>query len=199
MTFRINRVYTRSGDDGKTALVGGERVPKNHPRVWCYGEIDELNSALGCLKEELGTKSAELRPVIEYLQQELFDLGSELATATDYDGMWKTGPAHVKRLEELCDQFGDSLPELTSFILPGGSTLAGWCHLARCIARRAERRLAELLPEGLNPETLKYLNRLSDLLFILARWSLAQEGKDAPLWKQERDRKPPPIQKQSGK
>src|SRR5262245_31719707 len=101
MTFRINRVYTRSGDDGKTGLVGGERVAKNHPRVAAYGEIDELNSVIGCLKEELGGKTASLRAVLEYIQQELFDLGSELATApsSEYAGMWKAAPEHVEKLE----------------------------------------------------------------------------------------------------
>ena len=190
MTFRINRVYTRSGDRGETGLVGGERVRKDHPRVWAYGEIDELNSVLGCLKEEIQGKLLELKPIIETIQQELFDLGSELATApgTEYPGMWKTSPADVKRLEDLCDRYGDSLPELTSFILPGGSKPASWLHLGRCVARRAERHILPLTDDGLNPEVIKYVNRLSDLLFILARWSLAQEGKDAPLWTQAKDR-----------
>ena len=196
MTFRINRVYTRSGDDGKTSLVGGERLSKSHPRVAAYGEIDELNSVLGCLKAELGGKTAELKAVLEYIQQELFDLGSELATAaaSEYPGMWKTAPEHVERLEKLCDRYGDHLPELTSFILPGGSRVASWCHLGRCVARRAERSivaLGETPGEKINPEVIKYVNRLSDLLFIFARWSLDVEGEQAPLWQQARERKLP--------
>ncbi len=196
MTFRINRVYTRSGDDGKTGLVGGERVAKDHPRVQSYGDIDELNSVLGCLKEDLSGPTGELRGVIEYLQQELFDLGSELATApaSEYAGMWKASAEHVKVLENLCDKYGDALPELTSFILPGGSRVASWCHLGRCVARRAERSivtLASTAGESVNPEAIKYINRISDLLFIFARWALSVEGKNAPLWQQARERKLP--------
>lgn len=192
MSFRINRVYTRSGDDGLTGLVDGSRVEKSDLRVWSYGEIDELNSVLGCLKEEL--KDKKLKEVIEFLQQGLFDLGSELATAIEYPQMWKCSEEHVLQLEKLCDHFGDGLPELTSFILPGGSKTAGWFHLARCVARRAERVIVDLdlqLNKAFNKNIIKYINRLSDLLFILARYTLEIEGKDAPLWKQEKNRKLP--------
>ncbi len=193
MGIRINRVYTRSGDDGSTGLVGGRRVSKSNLRVWGYGEIDEVNSSLGVAKEELSEKLKELRPVIEFLQQELFDLGAELATPAgdEYPSMWKVGPAHIERLEKLCDQYGDKLPELKSFILPGGSKVAAALHISRCITRRAERLLVELMEhEGPNfsRDIVRYVNRLSDLLFILARYSLAEEGKEVPPWKQERDR-----------
>jgi len=181
MGFKINRVYTRSGDDGQTALVGGARVSKSDPRVAAYGDIDELNSALGRVKEDISPDCSELHELIEFLQQELFDLGSELATPPDghYEGMWQVEDRHVSTLEKLCDKFGDGLPELDSFILPGGSPLAASLHLARTIARRAERNIVDV---EVSPVVIKYINRLSDLLFILARWSLQKEGKDAPLW-----------------
>lgn len=192
MGFKINRVYTRSGDSGLTGLVGGERVSKAHPRVEAYGTVDELNAVVGCIKEHLPSSCAELSPVLERLQQELFDLGAELATpsAGAYEGMWRASAADVQRLEALCDHYGEGLPELTSFILPGGSVVAGWLHLARTVARRAERctiELAQMLAEeggsqALNPEAIKYLNRLSDLFFVLVRWSLKREGREAPLW-----------------
>lgn len=224
VSFRINRVYTRSGDDGDTGLVGGRRTRKTDTRVEAYGDVDELNSWLGVVKEEAESgnpavppqpaavspqlpavapggnalpERASLRSLIELLQQELFDLGSELATAQgdEWEGMWRAGQEHVDRLEALCDRYGDGLPELPSFILPGGSKLASALHVARTVARRAERRVValgdELADAGappLNPCTVKYLNRLSDLLFILARWSLAIEGRDAPLWVKVKDR-----------
>ena len=194
MAIKINKVYTRSGDDGSTGLVGGTRVLKNNPRVCAYGEIDELNSVLGWVKEELDAQTESLRPVIETIQQELFDLGSELATAAGhkYEGMWKTTAEHVTALEKLCDKFGDGLPELTSFILPGGSKLAAALHIARVTARRAERQLLDLRDaekDGVSAEQLQYVNRISDLMFILARWSLHVQGKSAPLWVQEKNRK----------
>ena len=129
--------------------------------------------------------------LIEQLQQELFDLGSELASPAGftYEGMWKAEERHVKALEVLCDSYGEGLAELTSFILPGGSKLAAALHLARCVARRAERTLVHLSEsEAINPQALIYLNRLSDLMFVLSRWSLSVQGKDAPLWVQERFR-----------
>ncbi len=195
-TFRINRVYTRSGDSGETGLVGGDRVSKSDLRVACYGELDELNSVLGLLKEELTEKKKELFPVIELLQQELFDLGSEVATAAgcEYPGMWRVGEVNVTALEKLCDRFGDGLPELESFILPGGTKAAGWFHVARCVARRAERSLVLLhqldIENGVqtNGNIIKYINRLSDLFFIMARYSLQLDSTDAPLWVPAKER-----------
>lgn len=196
MSFRINRVYTRSGDNGETGVVGGGRIAKIHPRVAAYGEIDELNSVLGVVRSDLaqGTAvAAELEPLIEYLQQELFDLGSQLATpvSAHYPAMWQVGPVHIERLESLCDAYGADLPELTSFVLPGGSRSAGSLHLARSVARRAERAIlsfANAEPGEVCPPVIAYVNRLSDLLFILARWVLATDGRTAPLWMQERER-----------
>ena len=198
MSFVINRVYTRSGDDGQTALVGGDRVAKTHPRVAAYGAIDELNSAIGWVKEELTPHCEELRSVLEYIQQELFDLGSELASpaGTDYQGMWKTEAKHVEGLEKLCDHFSTGLAELPSFILPGGSKLAAAAHMARSVCRRAEREVISLRDSGegqLNPDALKYVNRLSDFLFIVARWALEREGKEAPLWTKGSEREFPEL------
>jgi cob(I)alamin adenosyltransferase len=201
LDFRINRVYTRTGDEGETGLVGGRRVAKTSVRVEAFGEIDELNSVLGCAKELVGPSTAALREVIENLQQELFDLGSELAThpADSYPGMWHADALHVERLEKLCDCFGEGLPELRSFILPGGSPLAAELHLARTISRRAERAILRISQSenAANPVSAvpavsdavkQYINRVSDLLFMLARWSLKQEGREVPVWVVEKDR-----------
>ena len=199
MSFRIDRVYTRSGDSGETGLVGGARVPKHSPRVSSYGEVDELNSFIGLLKSGLTPETGELFDVLEFIQQELFDLGSELATPpeSEYSGMIKIGSEHVLRLEKLCDFYGAGLPELQSFILPGGSHVAAYCHICRSVCRRAERKLTEMIyasserPDDKVPSfVLQYLNRLSDLFFIFARWSLKVENRVAPLW--ERGGKPLP-------
>lgn len=200
MSFRINRVYTRSGDQGETGLVGGERVSKSSLRVAAYGELDELNSFLGLTKERLSPETAHLREVIEFLQQELFDLGSELATPPkdEYPQMLKVQASHVERLEKLCDHFSEGLDELKSFILPGGSDAAALFHIARTVCRRAERTVVQLREAGqadpslmVSNVSLQYLNRLSDLLFILARHVLRVEGLAAPLW--EKGGKPIPT------
>lgn len=192
MAFRITRVYTRSGDDGWTGLVGGARVQKDDPRVSCYGTIDELNAVVGLTGAKLTEKTERLRPVLESLQQELFDVGAELATPSEayYAGMWKVEGRHIVRLETLCDDFSKDLSDLDSFVLPGGGEVAALLHLARTVCRRAERLLVTLQassPEN-NREVLRYLNRLSDLFFILARWSAARDGVALPVWKKETDR-----------
>jgi len=183
MPFKINRVYTRSGDDGETSLVGGTRVKKNHARVVAYGTVDELNAILG-LAKEAAFDFPGLQQELERLQQELFDIGSELATEKSYEGMWQVSEKDVTRIERLCDAFGEDLPELESFILPGGSTLSSYFHLARTVARRAERDVVSLLEveTDLNKELLVYLNRISDLFFVLSRRVLSDEGKSPPLW-----------------
>ncbi len=197
MSFKINRVYTRSGDKGETSLVDGSRVPKDHPRCEAFGTLDELNSCLGISKSFLDPVSEkELFEVIEYLQQELFDLGSEIATPKDfsYPGMWRAEKRHTEHLEKLCDYYNKDLPELDSFILPGGSSLASSLHLARTVARRAERSMLSLLhseKEAISQEALIYCNRISDLLFVLARYVLHIKGINPPLWKQEKDRVSP--------
>ncbi len=198
MTIRINRVYTRSGDTGRTALIGGERVSKSDQRVEAYGELDELSAVLGCVHAFLPTKesTARLRLLLEELQQQLFDVGAELASVatTTVAPENATGPSDVKRLEQWCDEFGADLPELTSFILSGGSVIASLLHLARTVCRRTERsivRIEQQFANALNPEIPKYINRLSDLLFILARSALRDERLEPPLWipKQQRTKR----------
>ncbi len=185
MSIRINRVYTRSGDDGTTGLLGGTRARKDDPRVAAYGDIDELNSVLGLAGEHISGHTRECKDVLVYLQQELFDLGAELSTpaGAEYEGMTQVSEEQVSGLEDLCDHFGAELPELRSFILPGGSCFAAVLHQARVVARRAERSIIHLYhEEAVRPEILKYINRFSDLMFILARWSLKQEGLQVPQW-----------------
>ena len=197
MSFTINRVYTRSGDKGDTGLVGGRRVRKTDPRVVAYGDVDELNSSLGVLKELLPKNSKSLVETLEFLQQELFDLGAELATPRSEipEQMTMISEQHVARLEGLCDSFSKDLDELPSFILPGGSPAAAAAHMCRTIARRAERSIIafhdRLADEEKNLQQMVYLNRFSDLMFILARFVLKAEGKEAPLWKQDKNRQLP--------
>lgn len=192
MTITINRVYTRSGDKGQTSLVDGTRVEKSDLKCEAYGTIDELNSVLGICKEYVvKTYPHDLYALFEFIQQELFDLGSELATPSSYiyPNKWETSDAHVKNLENLCDIFNANLSELKSFILPGGTLLASYIHLARTVCRRAERVIVKLgIEEELNSNVVIYVNRLSDLLFVLGRYVLQEEGKSAPLWVQEKTR-----------
>lgn len=200
MSIRINRVYTRTGDSGETSLIGGVRVSKGHPRVCCYGDVDELNSVLACVKEEVSGPTVELKNLIEFIQQELFDLGAELATphGYEYPGMRCFGDVEVENLERLCDFYRCDLDELNSFILPGGSRSSSFLHMARTVARRAERTLVIYLDElraqgdSIHHEgAVRYLNRLSDLLFVLSRWVLLKEGKDSPVWHQCEQRQCP--------
>ena len=150
MAIRINRVYTRTGDDGKTALVGGKRVRKDDPRIAAYGDVDELNSVLGMARatlEEPGYKrraaARRLDHSLAFIQQELFDLGSELATppGAEYQGMIRVGEQNVARLEELIDELQPDLTPLESFVLPGGGSAGAVLHLARTVCRRAERHV----------------------------------------------------------
>lgn len=160
------KIYTRTGDRGETGVFGGGRVPKDDPRVEAYGTLDEASSALGLLAVHL---DAELAAVIQAIQRTLFDIGAELATPEPRRVPAVTAEA-VENLERLIDGWEAELPPLRSFILPGGSRQAAICHLARSIARRAERRTVTLARSAaINPEILRYLNRLSDCLFVLAR------------------------------
>src|SRR6266851_9871863 len=179
MAIRITRVYTRTGDKGDTALVGGGRVPKDSARIEAYGTIDELNAIIGLARvfnaEQLdrGEKYRWLDEVLRKTQNELFDLGSELATpaAAVYEGMWRVGAREVTALERLMDECQKDLAPLKSFILPGGGRVGGFLHQARTVCRRAERRILALSRvETLSPWPLTYVNRLSDLLFVLSRW-----------------------------
>jgi cob(I)alamin adenosyltransferase len=175
---RLTRIYTRAGDAGETSLGDGSRVSKTDPRIEAYGTVDELNAALG-----LALASAELpdefRPWLERIQNDLFDLGADLSVPlSDERERLRVGQGDVDRLEELCDRVNARLEPLTSFVLPGGGEAATRIHLARTVCRRAER-LAVAVPDT-NPRGIAYLNRLSDLLFILAR--AASRGEEL-LWK----------------
>ena len=191
MPIRITRVYTRTGDRGETSLVGGKRVPKDAPRIEAYGTIDELNAVVGLARAFNAERLAEaeshrwLDEVLRKLQNQLFDLGSELATPADavYEGMWRVGAREVTALERLMDECQKDLAPLKSFVLPGGGRVGGFLHQARTVCRRAERRilaLSRVEPIGDGP--LPYVNRLSDLLFVLSRWVGTHLGEAEYLW-----------------
>ncbi len=190
MAIRITRVYTRTGDRGETAVVGGRRVPKDSQRIVSYGAIDELNSILGivrALAAERKTSPAVVRlvEILTRLQNELFDVGSELATPRDaeYEGMWRVSANEVKALEQMIDACQETLEPLKSFVLPGGGVLGAFLHQARTACRRAEIEILRLSrAEELNPLVIRYVNRLSDLLFVLARWIAKQAGEAEALW-----------------
>jgi cob(I)alamin adenosyltransferase len=179
MGHRLSRIYTRTGDDGSTGLGDGMRVPKEHLRVEAYGTVDEANSAIGVVLAVPGLPAAVVECLTE-VQHDLFDLGGELCM-----------PGHrvmvgndVERLEQALDGFNAGLPPLKDFILPGGGAAAAACHLARTVARRAERRVWALaLVEQVAPEVPQYLNRLSDLLFVIARVLARQEQGIEVLWR----------------
>ena len=180
------KIYTRRGDDGSTGLFGGPRVRKDSLRVEAYGDVDELNSALGVAREEL-LAFEDLRAFVDLLQSELFTLGGELATpdaAAAPKEVPRVSAALVERLEKEIDRLTETLPAMRYFILPGGSRAGAALHLCRTICRRAERKVVELAAaEDVSREALSYLNRLSDLLFVMARSAnLRQGGLEIP-WK----------------
>src|SRR6516164_4485921 len=182
MGNRLSRIYTRTGDDGTTGLGDGSRVPKDSARVEAFGSVDELNSAVGVLLAIPGLPAPVAANLTE-VQHELFDLGGELCIP----GHRVISAEQVTRLEQSLDEFNDALPPLKEFILPGGGPAASACHLARAIARRAERRVWTLAKaESLSPEVAKYLNRLSDLLFVLARVLARHERGVEVLWRHDR-------------
>ena len=182
MGNRLSKIYTRTGDDGTTGLGDGTRVPKDSVRVEAYGTVDELNSAVGVLLAVPGLPPA-ISACLTEVQQQLFDLGGELCIP----GHRAVSASQVTELEQALDAFNDPLPPLKEFILPGGGPAAAACHLARTIARRAERRVWTLArAEAVSPEVAKYLNRLSDLLFVLARVLARHESGAEVLWRHER-------------
>jgi len=182
MGNRLSKIYTRTGDDGTTGLGDGSRVPKDSARVEAYGTVDELNSALGVLLAVADLPEAVSACLTE-VQHELFDLGGELCIP----GHQAITAGHVTRLEKALDGFNEKLPALKEFILPGGGPAAAACHLARTVARRAERRACTLArSEKLSPEVLRYLNRLSDLLFVMARVLARHERGAEVLWRHQR-------------
>jgi cob(I)alamin adenosyltransferase len=184
MTVNLTRIYTRLGDGGETHLGDMSRVPKTHPRIEAYGEIDELNAQVGVTLtvDGLPERYAEW---LRHIQNDLFDLGADLSVPESEGGRerLRVGPEQVTWLEEACDEVNVTLAPLKSFVLPGGTPAAAHLHVCRTVCRRAERRT--LLVEGANPEVVRYLNRLSDLLFILSRGA---NGGEEPLWEPGRFR-----------
>ncbi|WP_147652264.1 cob(I)yrinic acid a,c-diamide adenosyltransferase [Vulcaniibacterium gelatinicum] len=181
MGHRLSKIYTRTGDDGTTGLGDGTRVAKDAARVAAYGTVDEANSALGLLLA--APLPEDVRAALTAIQHQLFDLGGELcipghAAITDAD---------IERLERQLDAWNEPLPPLKDFILPGGGEAAARCHLARTIVRRAERETVALArQEPVRPQAIRYLNRLSDLLFVLARVLARADGHGEVLWNHER-------------
>jgi len=183
MGNRLTRIYTRTGDAGTTGLADGRRTPKDAARVEAMGAVDELNSALGVLLAE--TLPETVRACLDNVQNDLFDLGGELSVP----GHTIMSKAHVERLERELDRLNADLPPLKDFILPGGSRAAALAHVARTICRRAERRLVTLSrKQKIAPAMLAYLNRLSDLLFVLARALNRAAGRPDVLWQQGKNR-----------
>ena len=181
MGNRLSKIYTRTGDEGDTGLGDGSRVRKDHMRVEAFGTVDELNSLIGLLLTL--PLDDQIAQTLTDCQHRLFDLGGELSIP---DYMTITAQ-HVKALETCLDSLNAELSPLKEFILPGGCTGAATCHLARAVCRRAERRLVSLAAlETVNPESLCYLNRLSDLLFVMARSLNRQAGNPDVLWKHGR-------------
>jgi cob(I)alamin adenosyltransferase len=180
----LSRIYTKTGDGGETGLGDGTRVPKDHPRVAAYGSIDELNSVLGLLLQHVdGTPHADL---LRNIQNDLFDAGADLCVPAPSDeqpgNSLRMQSRQPRRLEEAIDRLNERLQPLRSFVLPGGTPAAAWCHLARTVCRRAERDVVTLMrQESVNAQVLIYLNRLSDLLFVLAR-ACNDDGKADVLW-----------------
>jgi cob(I)alamin adenosyltransferase len=182
MGNRLSKIYTRTGDDGTTGLGDGSRVDKDSLRVEAYGTVDEANSAIGVVLAN-DSLSAPIRERLMRIQHELFELGGELCIP----GHCAIEKQFIDRLEKDLDLFNADLPPLKDFILPGGGCAAAACHVARSVVRRAERRVASLKKnEAVRVETLKYLNRLSDLLFVIARVLSREESGEEVLWNRDR-------------
>jgi cob(I)alamin adenosyltransferase len=182
---RLNRIYTRTGDEGLTGLGGGQRVPKDSARVETYGTVDELNSQLG-VALAIGLCD-RLEAELPRIQNELFDLGSDLATPAVSQARHPVPtvePRHIEKLERLIDELNATVGPLENFLLPGGSAGAAQLHVARTVCRRAERAAARLArEEAIGPTVLPYLNRLSDALFVMARFENHERGVSEPLWR----------------
>jgi cob(I)alamin adenosyltransferase len=179
---RLTKIYTRGGDTGETSLGDGARVSKLDTRIAAFGTVDELNAAIGLVLA--GDHPEEAEDVLARIQNELFDLGADLSVPMEHQGRLRVTQAQVDALERECDRFNADLPELKSFVLPGGSAAAARLHVARTVCRRAEREaIAASGVYAVNPLALVYLNRLSDLLFILARAANVADGREEPLWR----------------
>ncbi len=194
--MRITKVYTRTGDQGSTRLVGGRAVAKNHVRVGAYGSVDELNAIVGIVRTFHRRSDAprdaidRLDAMLHRIQNDLFDVGAELATppADRWEGMQLVGDPEVTRIEEWIDGLNEDLGPLVEFILPGGGPVGAFFHQARTVCRRAERDVVTLMDA--EPETgtgpMRYLNRLSDFLFVAGRWAAKVHGEEEYLWEKKR-------------
>ncbi len=186
---RLTKIYTKTGDKGDTGLVGGKRVSNDSPRIWAYGTVDELNSGIGLARafnaEKRSVPGLKIDKVLARLQNELFNLGAELATLPqDFrEGMPRIDREHITALERMMDELNAELGSLEEFILPGGSKTGAALHLARTICRRAERFCVRLArEEKIGEHVVPYLNRLSDALFVLARWANKKQGAAEVFW-----------------
>jgi cob(I)alamin adenosyltransferase len=197
---KLNKIYTRTGDDGTTGLGTGKRVPKDDLRVEAYGAVDEANAAVGvavaaCEAPGGDSRTRDIGSTLRELQHDLFDVGADLCIPIERGepaGMLRIQASQTARLEPIIDRFNDRLGALTSFVLPGGTPAAAALHVARTAVRLAERRVVTLLreePDRTNPETVRYLNRFSDLLFVLARAANSDGARDV-LWKPGANRGP---------
>ena len=192
--MRITKVYTKTGDGGETALVGGTRVPKNHQRIMAYGTVDELNAILGVVVANarqtaaLASHLEHVEPALLRIQNHLFNVGADLATLPEHRwaGMIRVGNTDVDWLESEIDSLNENLEPLQEFILPGGGLVSTFCHQARTVCRRAERESMFLL-ESSEPDygVLTYLNRLSDYLFVLGRWIAKASGESETYWSKD--------------
>lgn len=181
MGYRLSKIYTRTGDDGTTGLAGGVRVRKHDPRIEAIGDVDETNSAIALVLAEADIAS-DVRDALRSIQHDLFEIGGELSMP-EYRGITASD---IERLERLLDAMNAALPPLENFILPGGTRAAAACFLARAIARRAERSVWALAEHAeLNPELPRYLNRLSDFLFVAARRLTRDQGVPETLWRKK--------------
>jgi cob(I)alamin adenosyltransferase len=195
MSIYLHRIYTKAGDKGQTALVGGKKVSKDSPRIEAYGTVDELNAVVGLLRkanrDEAGPDDARARldAILARVQNELFNLGSLLATLPEdlSEKQPRIEARHVEALEREIDELNENLPALRSFTLPGGGWVSSWLHLARTVCRRAERIVVHLASiETVDGECVRYLNRLSDALYVFGRWNVRQRGEEEPLWTPEK-------------
>ena len=187
---KINKVYTRTGDEGETGLVGGRRIAKEHLRIEAYGTVDELNSVIGLSRSFLAQKEDSLHRdkldlILEAVQQRLFDIGSELATlpGDEYEGQVKVKKADTQWMEEVIDLMNEDLEPLKSFILPGGTPLNAFLHQSRTVCRRAERAILRLhRGETVSASIRTFINRLSDFLFVCGRWVAVKLNEEEVLW-----------------
>jgi cob(I)alamin adenosyltransferase len=187
MAVNLTRIYTRLGDDGETHLGDMSRVPKTHPRIEAYGTVDELNAQLGAVLALPGVPE-RYAEWLRRVQNDLFDAGADISVPHGGDReRLRLAPEQTAWLEGACDEVNATLPPLKSFVLPGGTPVAAQLHVCRTVCRRAERRVIDLADE-VNPECVRYLNRLSDLLFILSRGANVGEAGSEPLWEPGRNR-----------